>query len=75
LDELINYVQTQKKPDLEVHGVDFTEPSASKLVQQNLALSRVKRGELPELESDKNDQKLLIKDDQEEESTGELDNT
>jgi len=75
LDDLINYVQTQKKPDLEVHGIDFTEPSASKLVQQNLALSKVESEKLPGLGSDKNDQKLLIKDDQEEESTGEPDNT
>lgn len=75
LDDLINYVQTQKKPDLEVHGIDFTEPSASKLVQQNLALSKVESEKLPGLKSDKNDQKLLIEHDQEEESTGEPDNT
>ncbi|MDW7775624.1 MAG: hypothetical protein SCH39_04700 [Methanosarcinales archaeon] len=71
LDELINYVQSQKKPDLEVHGINFAEQSASNLVQQNLVLSNVNKEDLPKLGSNLNRQNLLIKEDQDDESMDE----
>jgi len=71
LNELINYVQSQKKPDLEVHGINFAEQSASNLVQQNLVLSNVENGDLPKLGSNLNSQNLLNEDDQDEESIDE----
>lgn len=71
LDKLINYVQSQKKPDLEVHGINFAEQSASNLVQQNILLSNVKKEDLPKLGSNKNSQNLFTEENQDEESIDE----
>lgn len=39
---LIKFVESQRKPDLEVQGIDFGRESASKLLQQNVAIARIK---------------------------------
>jgi hypothetical protein len=47
---LIKFVESQRKPDLEVQGIDFGQESASKLLQQNVAIARIKAqalGKLP----------------------------
>lgn len=47
---LIQFVESQRKPDLEVQGIDFGQESASKLLQQNVAIARIKAqalGKLP----------------------------
>jgi hypothetical protein len=47
---LVKFVESQRKPDLEVQGIDFGQESASKLLQQNVAIARIKAqalGKLP----------------------------
>lgn len=48
---LVKFVESQRKPDLEVQGIDFEQDSASKLLQQNIAIATIKAkqlGQLPE---------------------------
>lgn len=42
---LSEFIESQRKSDLEVQGIDFEEPSASKLTQQNIAVSAIKAGQ------------------------------
>lgn len=47
---LVKFVESQRRPDLEVQGIDFGQESASKLLQQNVAIARIKAqalGKLP----------------------------
>ena len=49
LQSLREFIESQRKPDLEVQGIDFEQPSASKLLQQNIAISAIKAGQQPQL--------------------------
>lgn len=46
---LAKFVESQRKPDLEVQGIDFGQESASKLLQQNVAIAKIKAQELGQL--------------------------
>jgi len=39
---LVKFVESQRKPDLEVQGIDFGHESAAKLLEQNVAIARIK---------------------------------
>jgi hypothetical protein len=47
---LIQFVESQRKPDLEVQGIDFGQDSAKKLLEQNVEVAKIKAqvlGQLP----------------------------
>jgi hypothetical protein len=46
---LVKFVESQRKPDLEVQGIDFGQESAKKLLQQNVAIAKIKAQELGQL--------------------------
>lgn len=47
LQSLIKFIESQRKPDLEVQGIDFDQPSASELLKQDIAISEIKARQQP----------------------------
>jgi hypothetical protein len=46
LNFLMNFMELQRKPDVEVQGIDFVKESAAKLIQQNIAIAKIKALEI-----------------------------
>jgi len=46
---LVKFVESQRKPDLEVQGIDFGQESAAKLLEQNVAIAKIQAQELGQL--------------------------